>query len=331
MVNNLVVSDSDSDSDGPSPFLQKFNKVESVAVQKSQPLMNIKTPAKKSKEKHDSMTKKLLDKPLHKKLMTPAARRRKVVVTNSSGASQRINTLGGFQALDLLNEKRGLALKSKEQDKPKRVLMPELSLNILAKRTSVLMTPSETHDNSRKLLQMKTVGADNPFTEKRVKDDIDLKTKFNYVSHLKQDTKATEAWSKSFGDAINLVTVDNKEYLKAADPKVQKLFMKGPTVKKKTIVFGLDGVLVKTSFEKEGPEWKPSELVLDKDKNLKMKIYVAVRPQVINTLKQLKRAGMEIVLYSASQYNYTTAILNILLKQRVDFHHIISSEDHEKA
>ena len=168
-------------------------------------------------------------------------------------------------------------------------------------------------------------------TKNRVKDDIDLKTKFNYVTHLKEDSSAMEDWSKSFSDAINTVTIENKDYLKNVEPKIQKLFMKNSSLKRKTVIFGLDGVLVKTSFEKEGPDWKPSELILDRDKNLKMKIYVAVRPFVINTLKQLKRAGMEVILYSASQYNYTTTILNILLKQRVDFHHIISSEDHEKS
>jgi type IV secretory pathway TrbD component len=330
LVNNLVVSDSDSDSDLDMPQHIGFNKATSVAINKSNPMMSFQMPLKKSKEKSEKGIEKLLDKPHQKHMNTPAVRRRKVLVTNSSGANQSINNMHGFQALDKLNEKRGLAPK-KEDAKPKSSVMPNLSLNLLSKQTSVQMTPSETFDNSRKLLQMKTVGTDSPFAQKRSKDDIDLKTKFNYVNHLKEDPEGVKVWSKSFGDAINVVTVVNKEYLAKVDPKVQKMFMKNDSLRRKTVVFGLDGVLVKTSFEKEGPEWKPSDLILDRDKNLKMKIYVAVRPFVINTLKQLKRAGMEVILYSSSQYNYTTAILNILLKQRVDFHHIISSEDHEKA
>ena len=62
--------------------------------------------------------------------------------------------------------KNGVLLLNKEEDKPKRVTMPALPLTVLSKQTSVLMTPSETFDDSRKLLQMKTVGADNPFNEK---------------------------------------------------------------------------------------------------------------------------------------------------------------------
>ena len=193
------------------------------------------------------------------------------------------------------------------------------------------MTPSETHDNSRKLLQMKTAGSTNPLMQRRVKDDIDIKTKQDYVSQLKEDPRGLEQWSKSFGEAINTVTVDNKQYLENVATKMQKIFMKIGSLKKKTVIFGLDSVLVKTSFEKEGPEWKPSKLILDPNRNLKMDIFVAVRPFAISTLKQLKRAGMEIILYTSSQYNYTTAIMKVLSKLRVDFHHIITAEDHDKA
>lgn len=50
-----------------------------------------------------------------------------------------------------------------------------------------------------------------------------------------------------------------------------------------------------------------------------------------NTLKQLRRSGCELILYSSSQYNYTSAILDVLEKERIEFHHIITADDHEQA
>lgn len=242
--------------------------------------------------------------------------KRKVLVTNTSGVAPSLNNLCGFKFM------RNAKL-SNENDKS-----PIKPMEIHKK---LLMTPGQFYDNSRKLLQMKTIGSDNPFMEKRAKDESDINTKLNYVSQLKDDTRGVQTWSKSFTDAINAVTVVNKEFLENVEPNYKKIFQKIIHTNKKTVVFGLDGVLVKTSFEKNSPEFKISELIINKQTNQKMKIYVAIRPFVVNTLKQLKRAGMELIAYSSSQYNYTSAILNVLTKQRIDFHHIICAEDHEKA
>lgn len=151
------------------------------------------------------------------------------------------------------------------------------------------------------------------------------------MHQLKQDEQSMKAWSKSFSEAINEVKIENKEILQNIDPKFQRQFARLPGLTKKTIVFGLDGVLVKTNFEKESEEWKPTTLILNEKTGASTKIYVAIRPFVVNTLKQLRRAGSELILYSSSQYNYTSAILDILNKHRIEFHHIITSEDHQNA
>ena len=208
------------------------------------------------------------------------------------------------------------------------------------KRQSLLMTPSQQLGHSRKLLQMKTVGAANPITGSRVKEEHDMQnmkpsseffSRLNYVKLLKEDRQTLQAWSKSFCDAINEVKIDNKDRLKNIDSRFQRRFSQLPGITKKTIVFGLDRVLVKTNFEKESDEWKPANLTLNAKTCQKIKIYVSVRPFVVNTLKQLRRAGCELILYSSSQYNYTSAILETLEKEKIEFHHIISSEDHEGA
>lgn len=139
------------------------------------------------------------------------------------------------------------------------------------------------------------------------------------------------AWKKSFSESINEVKIENKEILQNIEPKYQRQFARAPGLVKKTIVFGLDGVLVKTNFERDNDDWKPTSLVLNEITGASINIYVAIRPYVVNTLKQLRRAGCELILYSSSQCNYTSAILQILNKHRIEFHHIITSEDHQNA
>lgn len=217
------------------------------------------------------------------------------------------------------------------------------------KPQNILMTPSQNLVHSRKLLQIKTIGVPNHITDSKVKEEhdvINMKpsseyfSKLNYVTHIREDSETQSGqshdsaelaksrqvnaeWEKSFSDAINEVNIQNKEYLENIDLSIQKRFSKLPGLLKKTVVFGLDGVLVKTNFEPEGKDWKPTTLILDEKTRAKIKIYVSIRPYVVNTLKQLRRTGMELILYSTSKYNYTTAILNVLTKQRIEFHHII--------
>jgi hypothetical protein len=228
----------------------------------------------------------------------------------------------------------------KGKSKPKKKVEKPPAATVFNKRQSLLMTPSQSIGHSRKLLQMKTIGVANTITDSKVKEEHDVRNmkpsseffnRLNYVHQLKEDKQGMQAWSKSFCEAINEVKIENKEYLHDIDPKFQRQFAKIPGLQKKTIVFGLDGVLVKTNFEKEGEDWKPTTLTLNESTGNKIKIYVSIRPYVINTLKQLRRAGCELILYSSSQYNYTSAILDVLLKHRIEFHHIICAEDHENS
>lgn len=318
-TNLLIVSDSSSsDSDGP-PQATNFGKINSYDTSHINPLTMVKFKQFKSKElKEQNLNKLLENKSEAKQYNTPMMHRRKVLVTNQSGIPPSINSKFGFRTL----EGKDLPAETEPARVEKTNFKFDISLNVLSKQSS-LMTPNHTLDNTRKLLQMSGIGEYIMPKNRKSKDEADIKTQVTYVSLLKDDLNSVESWSKSFSEAINEVKVENKEYLSKVNPKIQKMFMRNGTLTKKTVIFGLDGVLVKTSFAKEGPEWKKSELILDKNKNQKMNIYVAVRPYVINTLKQLKRAGIEVILYSASQSNYTNAILKILFKQRVEFHHIV--------
>lgn len=210
------------------------------------------------------------------------------------------------------------------------------------RKKNLLMTPSQTMMPSRKLLQMKTVGVLNSITTSRVREEHDVQNlkpsseffsqdRMTYVNQLREDFQAVKLWKKSFADAINEIKIDSKDILDRINPKFKRRFVQAPGIKTKTIVFGLDGVLVKTNFEKDHDDWKPTTLVLNEDTGAKIKIFVSIRPYVVNTLKQLRRAGAEIILYSTSKYNYTSAILEVLNKQRIEFHHIITAEDHEEA
>eukprot|EP00344_Euplotes_crassus_P002662 CAMPEP_0197002040 /NCGR_PEP_ID=MMETSP1380-20130617/6602_1 /TAXON_ID=5936 /ORGANISM="Euplotes crassus, Strain CT5" /LENGTH=525 /DNA_ID=CAMNT_0042419961 /DNA_START=167 /DNA_END=1747 /DNA_ORIENTATION=- len=210
------------------------------------------------------------------------------------------------------------------------------------RKKNLLMTPSQTLVPSRKLLRMKTVGVLNSITTSRVKEEHDVQNlkpsseffsqdRMTYVNQLREDFHAMKLWKKSFADAINEIKIDNKEILDRINPKFKRRFVQAPGIKTKTIVFGLDGVLVKTNFEKDHEDWKPTTLILNEDTGAKIKIFVSIRPYVVNTLKQLRRAGAEIILYSTSKYNYTSAILDVLNKQRIEFHHIITADDHEEA
>jgi TFIIF-interacting CTD phosphatase-like protein len=189
---------------------------------------------------------------------------------------------------------------------------------------------------------MSTVGGSDALLGSKVKEEHDVQNmkpsneffsfdKMNYVQQLREDRQAIQAWNRSFAESINEIKVEYKDIFKKTVPRFQKQFAKAPGIRKKTIVFGLDRVLVKTNFEKESDDWKATTLTLNEDTGSRIQIYVSVRPFVKNTLQQLRRADYELVLYSTSQYNYTSAILDILHKQRIEFHHIITSEDHEDA
>ena len=205
-----------------------------------------------------------------------------------------------------------------------------------------IMTPGQPQSHTRKLLQMRTAGVVNPITSSRVKEEHDVQNmkpsseyfsldRMSYVNQLFEDDQAVKLWHQSFSEAINEVKIENRELLQMINPRFQRQYQQAPGIKRKTIVFGLDGVLVKTNFEKDHEDWKPTTLVLNEETGAKIKIYVSIRPYVINTLKQLRRSGSEIILYSTSQYNYTSAILEVLNKHRIEFHHIITSEDHDDA
>lgn len=170
------------------------------------------------------------------------------------------------------------------------------------RKKNLLMTPSQSMMPSRKLLQMKTVGVLNSITSSRIKEEHDVQNlkpsseffsqdRMTYVNQLREDFQAVKNWEKSFSDAINEIKIENKEILDTIDGRFKRRFLQAPGIKAKTIVFGLDGVLVKTNFEKDHNDWKPTTLVLNEDTGAKIKIYVAIRPYVANTLKQLRRSG----------------------------------------
>ena len=262
--------------------------------------------------------------------ITPQMRKRSLLIINNRNNSDKKDT--GLFKFDMktinTNKETHNSFNKSKGRKPKK--------------QNLFMTPAQTVNNNRKLLQMKTAGVVNPLTGIRVKEEHDVQNmkpsseyfsldRMSYVNQLKEDNQAVKLWRKSFSEAINEVKIENKELLDSINPKFCKRFAQAPGGKRKTIVFGLDGVLVKTNFEKDHDDWKPTTLILDENTGAKIKIYVSIRPYVVNTLKQLKRSGCEIILYSTSQYNYTSAILEVLNKQRIDFHHIITSEDHEQA
>ena len=206
----------------------------------------------------------------------------------------------------------------------------------------MLMTPGQPIGHARKLLQMDAPGIANPLLGSRVKEEHDVQNmkpsseyfsldRMSYVNQLYENSEVIESWRQSFAEAINEVKIENRELLQKINPRFQRQYKQAPGIKRKTIVFGLDGVLVKTNFEKDSDDCKPTTLILNEQTGAKIKIYVSIRPYVVNTLKQLRRAGWEVVLYSTSQYNYTSAILEVLNKQRIEFHHIITSDDHDEA
>jgi hypothetical protein len=159
---------------------------------------------------------------------------------------------------NLSNEVIPITRNQKTTPKSKKVELP--SALAFQKRQSLLMTPSQSLGHSRKLLQMKTVGVLNPLVGSRVKEEHDMQnlkpsaeffSRLNYVHQLKEDRQGLQAWSKSFSEAINDVKIQNKEFLKSIHPKFKRRFAQLPGISKKTIVFGLDRVLVKTNFEKD--------------------------------------------------------------------------------
>ena len=265
---------------------------------------------------------------------TPGATRRSILINNKEEA----NTLKNNFVMPMEDLTAPKPLKPAKKEK-KAQPPPLVSFN---KRQSMLMTPSQSVGNSRKLLQMSTVGGSEDLLGSKVKEEHHVQNmkpsneffsfdKMNYVQQLREDRQAIQAWNRSFAESINEIKVEYKDIFKKTIPRFQKQFAKAPGIRKKTIVFGLDRVLVKTNFEKESDDWKATTLTLNEDTGSRIQIYVSVRPFVKNTLQQLRRADYELVLYSTSQYNYTSAILDILQKQRIEFHHIITSEDHEEA
>jgi hypothetical protein len=209
------------------------------------------------------------------------------------------------------------------------------------KRGNVQMTPSQSLGNDRKLMPIGVAGL--PLSKGKVKEEHHAQNMkpssdffsfdvLNYPHLIKTNLQTSKIWNKSFAEAINDIKIEYKEQLYKIDQKFKRRFARRNCCAKKTIVFGLDQVLVKTSFEKESDEFKPATLLLDETTGATIKIFVSVRPYVVNTLKQLKRANYELILYSTSQFNYTNAILEVLTKDhKIDFQHIITSEDHEEA
>lgn len=162
---------------------------------------------------------------------------------------------------NLNNEVIPITRNMNTKPKAKKVeLLPTLAFH---KRQSLLMTPSQSLGHSRKLLQMKTVGVLNPLVGSRVKEEHDMQnlkpsaeffSRLNYVHQLKEDRQGLQAWSKSFSEAINEVKIENRDFLKSINKKYKKRFAQQPGFSKKTIVFGLDRVLVKTNFEKDSDD-----------------------------------------------------------------------------
>jgi NLI interacting factor-like phosphatase len=277
---------------------------------------------KKSKRGLVIVSDKLIEIPhIHKTIATPQFSKRSLM----SG-------LGHDSSEDKSGKKVALQQYLTQNSNQKKKEPEPKAAKIQPRMQNFMMTPSQNLVHSRKLLQMKTVGVSNQITDSKVKEEDDIKNmkpsseffcKMDYINQLREDKLGVNTWEKSFSDAINEVNIQNKEYLECIDLNVQRRFGRISGLCKKTVVFGLDGVLVKTNFEKDKDDWKPATLMLNESTGTKITIYVSVRPFVVNTLRQLRRAGVELILYSSSQYNYTSAILDILTKQKIEFHHII--------
>lgn len=309
---------SSSDSEEPEP----------IAYNRKITMLGSKSPAVNRKLNRGKWNKsnKYIDVIVPQRIVaTPQTHRRSILITggkNSNGASHMV-----LQPIV-----------------PLKPIKPKVnpSINLLkGKNQNVLMTPAQTLGNERKLIPMGLTGL--PIFKDNVKEEHHAQNMkpsadffsfdiLNYPNLIKDNSEASKMWAKSFTEAINDIKIENKEQLGKIDPKFKRRFACRDWGIKKTIVFGLDRVLVKTSFEKEGDEYRPANLILDEKTGSKIKIYVCIRPYVANTLKQLKRANYEIILYSTSQYNYTNAILEVLNKDyKIDFQHIITSEDHSEA
>ena len=331
----------ESDSDVSSESSSKSSKVSKNSDIKKTPKMPLTRgvgSTKQNTRKNKAVKRgfvivshKLIEIHNNKPLATPQISKRSLLMSGGNDENNNANEKKPvLQQYTFQNSNHTQKKEKVQKSKPNK---------IQPKMQNFMMTPSQNLVHSRKLLQMKTVGVSNQITDSKVKEEDDIKNmkpsseffcKLDYVNQLKEDKHGINTWEKSFGDAINEVNIQNKEYLEWIDRTIQRRFAKTPGLWKKTVVFGLDGVLVKTNFEKDKEDWKPATLILNENTGSKITIYVSIRPFVINTLRQLKRAGIELVLYSSSQYNYTSAILDILIKQKIEFHHIIWSEDHDK-
>jgi hypothetical protein len=142
------------------------------------------------------------------------------------------------------------------------------------------MTPSQSLGNDRKLMPIGIAGL--PSSTSKVKEEHHAQNMkpsseffsfdvLNYPHLIKTNLQTSKIWNKSFAEAINDIKIEYKEQLYKIDPKFKRRFACRSLCAKKTIVFGLDQVLVKTSFEKESDEFKPATSYLMKPPGLPLK------------------------------------------------------------
>lgn len=326
--------DSSTDSESSSGISSEVSSSDdeeqpTIAYNRKITMLGSKSPAVNKNKGYKgkwNKSSKFIDVTIPQRVVTtPQTHKRSILVTGAKGANGDNHVV--IQPIVLGNP-----------IKPKA----NLSINPLKlKNRNVMMTPSQILGNDRKLMPIGLAGLPifkNDVKEEHHAQNLKPSAEFfsfdilNYPNLIKDNDQTSKLWAKSFAEAINDIKIENKEQLSKIDAKFKRRFACRDWAVKKTIVFGLDRVLVKTSFEKEGDEYRQANLLLNEKTGAKIKIYVCIRPYVANTLKQLKRANYEIILYSTSQYNYTNAILEVLNRDfKIDFQHIITAEDHSEA
>ena len=120
-----------------------------------------------------------------------------------------------------------------------------------------------------------------------------------------------DSYTKEFSEILGILATQDIHHFSEEQCKKYYEKFKKTSPHKRTIVFGLDGTLVKTMF--------------DKAKGHSLDINISLRPKVQSMLETLSK-HYELILFSTSQPSYTKAVVDAIQGKGTYFSHVLSNK-----
>ena len=133
----------------------------------------------------------------------------------------------------------------------------------------------------------------------------------DYIEALSSDPKVRDAYTKEFSEILGILATQDIHHFSEEQCKRYFDKFRKTSTHKRTIVFGLDGTLVRTAF--------------DKAKGSALDINIQLRPK-LDTMLQTLSKHYELIVFSTSQPSYTKAVVDAIQANGTYFSHVLSNK-----